>query len=153
MCDGIRPAPQVPELFMASLIATALVYTAGSAIIIALSLVTSGDTGWQGVMEAVVFFAFFGAMLATAAAFLLVAPLGTAFGLAMLRVSPPGWWQGPLTGLLVAFALETIALALFGTDAIRWTVANIVTMSLPVVLSLFAGAYVQQRVLRWPSKT
>lgn len=145
-----RTPPGVPELFMASLIATALVYVAGALVFSAISYLGTRTGGTTAMVQSFMMFATVGLLAATALAFLVVAPIGTAWGLAMLKVSPPGWWQGPLTGALVALSLEAIVLALFASEPLQRDWGNVAMLAIPVALAMIAGAIVQHRVLRWP---
>lgn len=143
--------PDTVDLFLASLIATAMVYITGITLIAALIGFTSLANGFVQGFTFFMFFATFGAGAALFAAFLLVVPLGTAWGRLMVRLTPPAWWQGPLTGLLVALSLVALTLLMFGfaSQPLDWGTYAIAAV--PVVLAPFAGAYVQQRVLRWPA--
>lgn len=142
--------PKATELFYASIIATALVYAAGMLIISALVLATSRFEEWPRFVETFLMAGTVGTLMATFAGLVLIAPMGTGCALAILRLTRPAWWQGPLTGLLVAMSLEAGVLAIVGQAVIRPTAANAITMSLPVVLAIFAGGYVQRRILHWP---
>ena len=142
--------PTVPELYIASLIATALVYVFGVVILTILVMATSDPGDWPHLAGTMALQGAAGSVIATFGAFTLIAPMGTLFALIMLRVSPPRWWQGPLTGVLVALALEGLVLGLFNQGVVRPTLGNAATMSLPVVLAFFAGGFVQRRILDWP---
>ncbi len=151
MQDQTASQPQAAQLFYGSLIATAMVYGAGALIFVFISYFGAQSGGWMGVAKAVMMAAFFGTVAAAALGFLVIAPLGTALGLLMLRFTTPGWWQGALTGALVAIALEAFLVLVVSQEALRWEWGNVVTLSLPIILAMFAGTYVQHKILRWPN--
>ena len=145
-----KPIPATAELYFASLVATALVYLVGIAVIAALIALTSEANGYAGAFQFLAFFATLGVFFALIAGFLIVAPLGTAIGTLMLRFTPPGWWQGPVTGVLVALSLVALTLAFFGVRSEPLDMGTYATGAIPVVLAAFAGSFVQHRILRWP---
>ncbi|WP_162627586.1 hypothetical protein [Erythrobacter sp. KY5] len=145
-----KPAPGTPELFFAGLVATALVYFLGIAIIAALVGATSSHGAVGNMLTFLAMFATVGAGAAVFAAFLIVAPLGTAIGLAVLRLTPAAWWQGPLTGGLVAATLVSVTLLAFklGGQPLDWGVYAMAIV--PLVLAPIAGGLVQKHILHWP---
>ena len=142
--------PPATQLYFASLVATAMVYGGGVLIITALVIATGGTEDPMSLIEFILMAISVGTLLAAMAGIGLVAPLGTAFALAVLRLSPPGWWQGPLTGVLVALALVGLTIAVFGAQLYNDDMGNRIVMAIPVVLAFFAGGYVQRRILKWP---
>ncbi len=144
--------PDAVELYLASLAATAIVYVAGIAFLAVMSYFAANGGGWQQVAQTVFVVGVIGLLFAAGAAFMIVAPLGAAFGLMVLKISPPGWWQGPLTGALVAIALEAFVLLFVSREPLEWEWGNAVTLLLPIVLAMMAGAYVQRRILHWPER-
>ena len=150
--ESAKSRPDAAELFFASLIATALVYLTGVATIAALIYLTSPSGGFRNAFEFLSFFATIGIAAALFAAFLIVAPLGTAMGTLMLRLTPPAWWQGPVTGVLVALALVALTVLILGFSTERLDMGTYAVAAVPVVLSAFAGFYVQRRILRWPNR-
>lgn len=149
--QAAQTRPGVSELFFASLVASALVYVAGALVFSGISFLGTRTGGFFAVLQSLVMFASVGLIAATMLVFLVVAPLGTALGLAMLKVSPPGWWQGPITGALVALTLEALVLVLFANEPLQPEWGNVATLAIPVALAMVAGAIVQQRVLCWPA--
>ena len=87
--------PKSGDLFLASLVATALVYLLGILVIALLVAVTSSEDALKNAVTFLGFFATLGMGAAMVTAVLIVAPLGTALGKLMLRLTPAGWWQGP----------------------------------------------------------
>ena len=71
----------------------------------------------------------------------------------MLRLTPAGWWQGPVTGLLVALTLVAVTLALFAWGQQPMDLGVYAMAAIPTVLAPLAGAFVQQRVLKWPEQS
>lgn len=145
--------PDAIQLFQASLIATALVYLPGILIIAALVALTS--EGSEALINTLTFLGFFVTFGAGAAGFLgvaIVAPLGTGIGKIILRLSPPGWWQGPLTGALVAVAMVSLTLLAFWWGAQPMDGGLYAMAAVPLALAPLAGAFVQRQFLRWPHK-
>ena len=145
--------PDAADLFFASLVATALVYLVGIATIAMLVYLSSPTNGLRNAFEFLALFATIGVVGALFAAFLIVAPLGTAFGQLMLRFTPPAWWQGPMTGVLVALTLVLSTVAIFGFRSQAVDMGTYAVGAIPVVLSAFAGFYVQRHILRWPVRS
>lgn len=145
-----KAKPEASELFFAGLVATGLVYLAGIAIIAVLIAITSQEQPLRIALTFLSFFATFGLGIAVALGFLIVAPLGAAWGKVMLRFTPAGWWQGPITGLLVSLTLVAVTLALFAwrQQPLDWGVYAMAVV--PVALSPLAGAFVQRKMLHWP---
>lgn len=148
--QAAQTQPGVSELFFASLVASALVYIAGALVFSGISFLGTRTGGFFAVLQSLAMFATVGLIAAITLVFLVVAPLGTAVGLAMLKVSPPGWWQGPITGALVALTLEGVVLAVFASEPLQPEWGNAATLAIPVILAMVAGAVVQHKVLRWP---
>ncbi|EAQ28798.1 hypothetical protein NAP1_14403 [Erythrobacter sp. NAP1] len=142
--------PGTPELFFASLVATALVYFTGIAIIAVMVGLTSSAGALSNMLTFLAMFATIGVGAAVFVAFLIVAPLGTAVGLAVLRLTPPAWWQGPLAGGLVAATLVAVTLLLFqlGGQPLDWGVYAMAAV--PLALAPVAGGLVQKHLLHWP---
>ena len=138
------------ELFTASLVATALVYLVGIIVIAILVALTSEEGAMRNALTFLAFFGTIGAGAATVAGLVLVAPLGTAFGRLMLRFTPPAWWQGAATGVLVAVTLVAGTLALLLVSGQPMEPGLFAMAAIPIVLSPFAGIVVQRRVLKWP---
>lgn len=149
--QAAQTKPGVSELFFASLIASALVYIAGALVFSGISFLGTRSGGFFAVFQSLAMFASVGLIAATMLVFLVVAPLGTALGIAMLKVSPPGWWQGPITGALVALTLEGVVLAVFASEPLQPEWGNAAMLAIPVVLAMAAGSIVQHKVLRWPT--
>ena len=149
--DATIAQPKNTELFLASLVATALVYLTGIIVIAILVAATSAEDAFKNAFTFLGFFATIGVGAAMMAGFLIVAPLGTALGRLMLRLSPPGWWQGPATGVLVALTLVAVTLSLFAWGGQPMDPGLFAMAAIPIVLSPLAGAFVQQRVLKWPN--
>ena len=154
MMEGrVQPAKtslEPRELFTASLVATALVYSVGI-LVIAILIGLTSEEGWLG--KSLTFLAFFGTIgagAATLAGLVLVAPLGTAFGKLMLRLTPPAWWQGAVTGVLVALTLVAATLLLFSLGGQPMEPGLFAMAAIPILLSPFAGTIVQRRMLKWP---
>ena len=145
-----RPRPA--ELFRAGLMANALVYIGGAVIFTGISYFGTQTGGWLTVFRTLLMFATMGVVAAAALGFLIVAPIGTAFGMAILRISPAGWWQGPLTGALVALSLEAFAVLVISQETLEWELGNLFTLSVPVILAAAAGGYVQRAMLQWPPR-
>ncbi|XUU61610.1 hypothetical protein ACRAQ6_04890 [Erythrobacter sp. HA6-11] len=141
---------QATELYFASLIATAIVYAAGMLIFSALSFFGQQTGGWGAVFSTLMFAIFVGTIAATAIALLITGPLGTGIGLAIVRFTPAGKWQGPVTGALVAIVLEAFTVLVVAQERMEWEGGNAVMLAIPIILAMIAGAIVQQRVLRWP---
>ena len=143
-----RPKPA--DLFVASLAATALVYCVGISITAVLVGLTSPAGGLR---DALVFFGFFatvGVIVASAIGLLVVAPLGMAMGEIVLRATPPRWWQGPITGLMVAAILFAITLGMIALTGEPLDMGTYAVGTVPLVLAPFAGALVQRYILHWP---
>lgn len=154
MMSKRQPSDTIPDardLYRASLIAAAMVFAAAVLILAALAYFSSNGGGWPNVVQTLLIIGTLGTVFGAFATVALIAPLGTAIGSAVLRLTPPAWWQGPLTGMLVAIMLEALVLALFARFDEPWDAGSYVTLALPIVLALFAGAYVQHRILRWPA--
>lgn len=151
MHDQAKAKPEATELFFAGLVATGLVYLAGIAIIAVLVAITSTEEPLRNAFTFLGFFATLGVGVAMVLGFLIVAPLATAWGKVMLRFTPAGWWQGPITGLLVSLTMVAMTLALFtfGEQPLDWGVYAMAAV--PVVLSPIAGALVQRKMLNWPN--
>ena len=153
---GAEYSPEQPgaaDLFTASLIAVAMVYGVGAVLFSAFSFLGTQSGGWLAVFKTFAMFATGGLLVAGIISFVIIAPIGTAIALAMLRITRPGWWQGPATGILVALSLEGIgfaALSAIPSEELRWEAGNLAVLLIPVVLAAFAGAYVQHKVLHWP---
>ncbi len=145
-----RPKPT--ELFRAGLMANALVYIGGAVIFTIISYFGTQTGGWLTVFKTLLMFATMGVVAAAALGFLIVAPIGTAFAMAILRISPAGWWQGPLTGALVAVSLEAFAVLVISQETLEWELGNLFTLSIPVILAMAAGGYVQRAMLQWPPR-
>ena len=111
---------------------------------------TSPSGGISDALGFLAFFATVGVFAAMLAAFILVAPLGTALGSIMLRLTPPGWWQGPATGVLVALTLVALTLGAFALSGTAIDLGTYAVAVVPVVLAPIAGAVVQRRILHWP---
>lgn len=144
-----RPKPT--DLFVASLAATGLVYSVGIMIIAVLVGLTSPT---DGLSDALVFFTFFatvGVMFACVVGVLVVAPLGMAMGEIVLRATPPRWWQGPVTGLMVAAILVAITLGMIGLTGEPLDMGTYAVGAVPLLLAPFAGALVQRHMLHWPN--
>lgn len=148
-----KKPPKATELYFASLVATALVYLTGVALIAALIYLTSHTGGIRNAVEFLSIFATIGVAAALFAAFVIVAPLGTAVGQLILRLTPAAWWQGPITGVLVALTLVGLTFLTLGFRSQAWDTGTYAVAAIPVVLSGFAGSYVQRRILRWPNGT
>ena len=144
-----RPKPT--DLFVASLAATALVYSAGISIIAVLVGLTSPSGGFSDALVFFTFFATVGVMFACAVGVFLVAPLGMAMGEIMLRATPPRWWQGPLTALIVAAILVSITLGIIGLTGEPLDKGTYAVGVVPLLLAPFAGALVQKHILHWPN--
>lgn len=152
MAKTAMAGPKASELYIASLVATALVYGFGIFLIAILLGLTSPSSGLR---DAAVFLAFFttvGFFAALCVGFVIVAPLGIAIGKIMLGVTPPAWWQGPVTGLLVALVFVPSTLALIRLTGEPLDMGTYAVAFVPIVLAPFAGALVQQRFLHWPTR-
>lgn len=148
-----KQQPSAGDLFIASLMAAALVYCAAAVLFSGFSFLGTQSGGLLAVVQTFALFATFGLAVAVFLSFLFIAPLGTALGMAILRITPPAWWQGALTGLLVALSFEglvLLALMAVPSDDLQLELGNLVMFAIPVVLAVIAGAYVQRRVLHWP---
>ena len=144
-----RPKPA--DLFAASLAATALVYSVGISIIAVLVGFTSPSGGFSDALVFFTFFATVGVMFACLVGVLVVAPLGMAMGEIMLRATPPRWWQGPVTGLMVAATLVAITLGMIGLTGEPLDMGTYAVGAVPLLLAPFAGALVQKYMLHWPN--
>ena len=146
-------APKARELFLASMAATGLVYGIGILVIAVLVIITSAAKGLeQALLDGVVFIGFFATMgvaLAAIAGVFLVAPLGTALSKLILRVTPARWWQGPLTGALVALTVVALTLMALAASGEPLDMGTYAVAAIPVLLAPFAGAFVQYRILNW----
>ncbi len=150
MSEAPHAFPKPSQLFTASLVAAALVYAVG-VVLIAVGVAATSPSG--GVRDALVFLGFAatgGMVLSGLAGVAIVAPLGTAFGTLVLRLSQPGWWQGPLTGVLVATALIGGSVALLGWSGERVDAGTYAVAAVPFALAPLAGWFVQRRMLHWP---
>ncbi|MEM7779502.1 MAG: hypothetical protein AAF697_03810 [Pseudomonadota bacterium] len=148
-----NPAPSSKDLFLASLAASALVYGVGIIVIAALVIATSASKGFsEAVRDGLLFLGFYstvGMVVAAVVGLALLAPLGTAFGKLVLRLTPAAWWQGPATGVLVALSLVAITFAVASGLGEASDAGTYVMAAIPVALAPFAGAFVQYRFLRW----
>lgn len=148
-----KAPPKARELFLASLVATALVYGIGILIIAALVMVTSSNKGvGEALRDGLVFLGFFatiGVAAAAVVATVLVAPLGTALGKLMLCLTPAAWWQGPTTGALVALAMVALTLMALALTGETLDLGSYAVAAVPLILAPFAGAFVQYRILHW----
>lgn len=154
MATTAKSHPPAPQLFYASLIATGLVYAAGTVLFSGMSYFGQHTGGLMRVLQTFLILATFGAGVALALAFVLIAPIGTAFALAVLRIAPARWWQGPLTGALVAVTLEALVLGfafVIAQQPLEREGGNAVMLGVPVILAMIAGGIVQNRILKWPS--
>lgn len=149
---ALKDRPGMPELYISSLIATAMVYLSGIVLFAGLSYFGSNSGGWQAVGQLLGLGLVWGIIPVAAAALMVIAPLGCAFGLIVLRFTPAGWWQGPLTGALCALSLEAVVFLAIQLNSPHdgWDWGNVVTLSIPVALAMIAGRIVQQRFLDWP---
>ncbi|WP_108789971.1 hypothetical protein [Erythrobacter sp. Alg231-14] len=143
--------PGAPELYYASLVANLLVYGAGALIFSVIAYFGAHTGSWLAVVKTLGMFATIGMVIAAVVGFLIVAPMGTAYGLAMLKLSRPAWWQGPVTGALVALSLEAFVIFVVSQEALEAEMGNVVTLSIPVALAMIAGAFVQRKLLHWPT--
>lgn len=141
---------QTKDLFLASLATAGLVFGIGILVIAVLLGLTSPSNGLRDAFVFLAFFTTVGLSVAVCLSLVVVAPLGTAFGKLMLRVTPAGWWQGPATGLLVAIVLVAVTLALFRWSGEPLDLGTYAIAAIPAVLAPFAGAFVQRRILHWP---
>lgn len=144
-----RPKPA--DLFLASLAATGLVYGVGIAIIAVLVGLTSPEGGFRDAAVFLGFFATIGVIFAGLVGLFVVAPLGMATGEIMLRVAPPRWWQGPLTGLIVAAILVAITLGMIGLTGEPLDLGTYAVGAVPLLLAPFAGSLVSKHMLHWPN--
>lgn len=145
-----RARPGTRELFEASMVATILTYAGGALIFSAISFLGTHSGGWQAVLLSLLGFATIGLFMASLFGVVVVAPLGTAFAHAVLRLTPAGWWQGPLTGALVTVFMELFVIIVIAREELQWELGNLVTLGIPVVLAALAGGWVQRRILGWP---
>ncbi|MHA7820865.1 MAG: hypothetical protein ACX930_14555 [Erythrobacter sp.] len=150
--DDTHKPPAMPELYSASLVATGIVYVAGVSIYSAIILALGYFDEPVQILPTLLGFFTIGLLGAFFAGFFLVAPLGTLFGLAVLKFSRPGWWQGPLTGALVTLALEGIVIGIVSREPLHWELGNAVILAWPVLLAMIAGWFVQRRMLNWPQR-
>ena len=151
MSEAAFSGPKSADLYRASLVATALVYGVGSAIYSVILFALSKEGGFGLFVQTLLAFGSIGVVVATVLALVVVAPLGTVFGSAILRLTPPGWLQGPLTGALVALALEAIVVFFIAQQPMEAEWGNAVMLAYPIALAMIAGAMVQRYMLQWPS--
>ena len=151
--QAAKGSPSAFDLFVASLLAAAIVYIVGITIIAMLVGLTSQTDRLAQGLTFLIFFATIGAGVALLVSFLIVAPLGTAWGRLVVRFTAPAWWQGPLTGLLVALSLLAVMLAIFGIASQPLDMGTRTIAAVPVILAPVAGGFVQHTILRWPTRT
>jgi hypothetical protein len=95
MDDYATLKPAVPELFYASLVASGIVYLSALGLFTILELFSADAGRLQNALGILLVFGMHGAPVAIPLPFLIVAPLGTAIGLFMVRDTRPGPWPGP----------------------------------------------------------
>ena len=150
MSEAPHVIPKPVQLFTATLVAAALFYAVG-VVLIAIEVAATSPSG--GVRDALVFLGFAatgGMFVSGLAGVAIVAPLGTAFGTLVLRLSQPVWWQGPVTGVLVAAVLIGGSVALLGWSGERVDAGTYAVAAVPFALAPLASAFVQRRMLHWP---
>lgn len=151
MEQSSKAPPQATEIYFASLVATGLVYLAGVLIYTAIVFVGGNLDNVTGILMVLFGFLTMGVIFAAFAGLAVVGPLGTGFGLLVLKVTKAGWWQGPLVGALVTVTLEAFVVFVVSREELYWEWGNAVMLTWPVILAMIAGWYVQRRVLKWPN--
>lgn len=135
--------PDTSSLFFASLAACAFVYVASALAMAALTFVTDPMGRWSATLSVLgvslqlgLFALFFAIMIA--------APLGTAIGHLVFRLTPHGLWQGALTGAITAAAFEA-PLIWFSRGPLDK--GTLVMLAIPFGCAVLGGALVQRFIL------
>lgn len=149
MAYGDSDVPTAPDYYRAGLLASALVYL-GIVLLITISVaVENGDP--RQALSAFFFGGLFMAFPAVMIAFLLAAPLGSLFGIAMREWLPPGRWHGAVIGVLTALSLIAAWVLLFDGE---WRevpdAGTLIFVSGILAIAAASGWIAQRKVLSWP---
>jgi hypothetical protein len=141
--------PSVSRFYLAGLAASFIVFFA--CLVIFSGVALFGESGSPAVAVGILLAGgFWGVLLTGLLAFLIIAPIGTAIGLALARFAPPGYWQGPANGALVA-TLVIGSYVLAASPEETWPgMAGAAIAAGFVAIGAAAGWMAQRWFLRWP---
>ncbi|MEL7217528.1 MAG: hypothetical protein AAGK01_03750, partial [Pseudomonadota bacterium] len=139
--------PGIPDLFVTSVIASGIAFLTLLLLFAILALFGS-DPG--SMLMILVYGGFYGLIITATLTIVLIAPLGTAIGLALQRFAPSGQWHGALIGAIMATILAMLVLSQGGAKFIQ-DGGNLVMITVFIAISSGAGWFAQRMVLRWPA--
>lgn len=143
--------PSVSRFYIAGVVASFIVLFACLAIVSGAALFrgTGSLTVAMGILIAG---GFWGVLLTGLLAFLIIAPIGTAIGLALARFAPPGYWQGPVNGAIIAsLFLGMYSLAVVPEGPLPGMIGIAVAAGF-IAIATAAGWIAQRWFLRWPDR-
>ena len=150
MAYGESSVPTAPDYYRTGLLASALAYL-GILLLMTISAVVGGSG--SGTAFSIFFIGgLYGLIPAAGIAFLITAPLGCLFGIALREWLEPGEWHGALNGAMTAVALLALAFLLIGGE-LRAVPDAETMLFIAGIIAVGAGSgwIAQRKVLGWPS--
>ena len=146
--DVIVDRPGAATFYAGSLVGSAFVFLMLLALFFVASL-------WSGssiaiAMSVLIFGGLWGGFISILLAFLVVGPIGTAIGVALARLAPPGKWHGATNGAATGVILLALVLT-FTPGATRNLDVGTQLFAVAFLLAgAIAGWMVQSWYLCWP---